>query len=634
MRVCELVVMVLVWVGLGWASVAVAGEGDDGGLIEYKVAAKEVGEGLKAELEEKCKKRVKKCLIEVVPITKTAGLSHDDLDLILLNVMDPLREFRFWASDDFRKQTKDRLQTLSIYDPGATMKFLRSGRGERYQLTCSLTQIKRENKVDLSCALAVMASIVYRKHAEFHHPDHIQAMREQADQREQERRAQEAAREKQQEEDARRTERMWNIIWIAGGALILALVCIGVLLAWKKTQKRRFLEALPRVKEQIQVHLERGQFIAAEELIRRALLAVPEDTELLGAGNRLQIVTQGDARKAEEAWVKVRWAKELHGRKREHELLPALAEMKALAPHNPELAEICTDLDRTRQALEREQALAPRFEEVELLRGQGKLAEAGQKVDRLLGEVPSSQRAAALAAGIKLDREESARRLAEGRDKLLQGRFSEAEQDFALALEKDRSLSEARHLVEDLARAKIDKGLKLVPRGAARAVHLCCQDTIGCGRELAEISIDDHLVSREHCTVSLRQGQVMVEDQGSKNGTFVRGERITSDTLQDGDELSLAEAHDFLCRIHKAGGAVQAVVLEGEVGAFVILQGRLPARLCCKELAPAGPDDELILLAREGRKSVLFHGKHGLVVLAPGKKVTIAGIDYYVEVLQ
>jgi pSer/pThr/pTyr-binding forkhead associated (FHA) protein len=51
-------------------------------------------------------------------------------------------------------------------------------------------------------------------------------------------------------------------------------------------------------------------------------------------------------------------------------------------------------------------------------------------------------------------------------------------------------------------------------------------------------------VSKHHCQVLLDRDQVVVEDLGSANGTYVNGRRIKRAPLRDGDELRLAE-HAF-----------------------------------------------------------------------------------------
>ncbi len=50
--------------------------------------------------------------------------------------------------------------------------------------------------------------------------------------------------------------------------------------------------------------------------------------------------------------------------------------------------------------------------------------------------------------------------------------------------------------------------------------------TIGRSEE-ADITLEDDRISRLHCTITLLDDVITVDDNGSKNGTFVNGERIT-----------------------------------------------------------------------------------------------------------
>jgi len=47
----------------------------------------------------------------------------------------------------------------------------------------------------------------------------------------------------------------------------------------------------------------------------------------------------------------------------------------------------------------------------------------------------------------------------------------------------------------------------------------------------------DEKVSRKHAKISMRQGQVLIEDLASRNGTIVNGARIRSVELKEGDQI-------------------------------------------------------------------------------------------------
>jgi len=52
--------------------------------------------------------------------------------------------------------------------------------------------------------------------------------------------------------------------------------------------------------------------------------------------------------------------------------------------------------------------------------------------------------------------------------------------------------------------------------------------------------VDAALVSRVHCRLTLTAAnQLVLEDLGSTNGTFVNGEKVSKVTLNDGDTLTI-----------------------------------------------------------------------------------------------
>jgi hypothetical protein len=61
--------------------------------------------------------------------------------------------------------------------------------------------------------------------------------------------------------------------------------------------------------------------------------------------------------------------------------------------------------------------------------------------------------------------------------------------------------------------------------------------------EEAVVWIDDPVVSRRHARIVIDQSGALLEDLGSRNGTFVRGERIkTSVALADEDLVTIGPA--------------------------------------------------------------------------------------------
>jgi DNA-binding winged helix-turn-helix (wHTH) protein len=60
----------------------------------------------------------------------------------------------------------------------------------------------------------------------------------------------------------------------------------------------------------------------------------------------------------------------------------------------------------------------------------------------------------------------------------------------------------------------------------------------------ALVFIDSKSVSRQHARITVREDEAEIEDLGSKNGTSLRGQRITRATsLRDGDDIALGSVH-------------------------------------------------------------------------------------------
>ncbi|MGP4019277.1 FHA domain-containing protein [Saccharopolyspora sp. 5N708] len=65
--------------------------------------------------------------------------------------------------------------------------------------------------------------------------------------------------------------------------------------------------------------------------------------------------------------------------------------------------------------------------------------------------------------------------------------------------------------------------------------------TIGRGRE-CDIVVDDITVSREHAELRRREGQYVLVDGGSLNGTYVNRLPVEAAELADGDEIWVGKA--------------------------------------------------------------------------------------------
>ncbi len=126
--------------------------------------------------------------------------------------------------------------------------------------------------------------------------------------------------------------------------------------------------------------------------------------------------------------------------------------------------------------------------------------------------------------------------------------------------------------------------------------------TIVIGRKsTADLRIPMAEVSRSHCEIFLSNGQLMLRDLNSSNGTFVNGQRVTKAALKAGDRVTIGPVV-FTVQIDGKPANITAAPLPGAAQARPTAPTRLqppaspaapPAESPAKK--PAADDDDLDL---------------------------------------
>jgi hypothetical protein len=150
---------------------------------------------------------------------------------------------------------------------------------------------------------------------------------------------------------------------------------------------------------------------------------------------------------------------------------------------------------------------------------------------------------------------------------------------------------------------------------------------IGRQSDLDLVLVED-MVSRKHARLTLRGGEVTIQDLGSTNGTFVNGERVKKARLSEGDRILI-------------GGSLMKLVLaepgSGEKTDIQILEG-LQAAEARQARQPAGmrgriedvPLPDLLQLLVSGKKAGLLSirdSAHEASVFIQGGRVAQCLVD-------
>jgi hypothetical protein len=141
---------------------------------------------------------------------------------------------------------------------------------------------------------------------------------------------------------------------------------------------------------------------------------------------------------------------------------------------------------------------------------------------------------------------------------------------------------------------------------------------IGRSSDLDMVLVED-MVSRKHAKISSHNGQVIIQDLGSTNGTFVNGEKIKRVRLREGDRILIGTSIIKLVTVDEAAAAEAASGEERSASPPPVPQPTMAPRRTTGARSMAGTIDEiplpdlLQLLSTSKKSGVLeIQGEQGL----------------------
>jgi len=135
------------------------------------------------------------------------------------------------------------------------------------------------------------------------------------------------------------------------------------------------------------------------------------------------------------------------------------------------------------------------------------------------------------------------------------------------------------------------------------------QLTLGRSRA-CDVALQDDQVSRQHARIELRQGEIRIRDLGSRNGTRVNGQRITSEVaLLDGDRIQLGSSSARLELEPLAAASGEGVDLRKPIEPLLAEAGALTALLPLYVDFLAAESPAAILRSAAGFAGRAFQGR-------------------------
>jgi DNA-binding response OmpR family regulator len=132
----------------------------------------------------------------------------------------------------------------------------------------------------------------------------------------------------------------------------------------------------------------------------------------------------------------------------------------------------------------------------------------------------------------------------------------------------------------------------------------------------SDIVVGDRLASRHHARVDRQHGQFVITDCGSRNGTFLNGQRISEpQVLRDGDELQIGLEFKALYVDPEATGALVTEVLVRGRGLWLD-QDRRETWVQGRKLVPPVSKAQFRLLALLQREPGRVYSRDEIVTAA------------------
>ena len=105
--------------------------------------------------------------------------------------------------------------------------------------------------------------------------------------------------------------------------------------------------------------------------------------------------------------------------------------------------------------------------------------------------------------------------------------------------------------------------------GAEHELELLQGELIVGRSSTCDLVLDDAKASRQHARLRVDGSSASVEDLGSRNGTFVNGERVASADLRPGDEIRIG---DMMLRLR--GAAADETGVAGGIEETIVVIDR------------------------------------------------------------
>jgi hypothetical protein len=363
--------------------------------------------------------------------------------------------------------------------------------------------------------------------------------------------------------------------------LILYILIVFIISLFQKHQIKKSKEYLLIEIEKREELVNNGHFVTALELADRYLKLFPDDTEIKAFRERLLDFTNNDPKKAQVAFVE---AKKLQLRIKKYEQEPGKAyltgdEKNALVPllqYNPDLDSSYKRLVSLEEKEQKREEFGPKFENVKKLFSNCQLKQAEQELLTLQNLYSGYSELVEYQKKLEQAQTKVKNKFSSVQDYINKGEIRKAKQTLDAVLKGFNDMPEALKLKREFEEATGKEHFILKPSGKEKEIELICKDEVIIGRAdidvIPDIEFADRRISRPHLRISIVDDNVIAEDLDSAGGSFINGEKIVSNSINDGDLLNLAKFIDLQIFIYRTeNDDVGGILLTGNSKNYLII---------------------------------------------------------------
>lgn len=382
----------------------------------------------------------------------------------------------------------------------------------------------------------------------------------------------------------------------------------------------------------------KGHYVAAYQLVEKYLRYFPNDSEAIAFKERLLDFTNGDPKKAQEAFVEAEKMKFRLKQAGENPLKATLSpgekeHLQALLPYHPELKSSYLALVSGEEKARHEQQLKEKTKALQQLLEAGKIYEARQLLRKTKQEGFESPETDHIEKEIN---EKTA--LAEEKwngfiQMLANGETASLKNNLIAILNEFPDFPAATAFHKQMLEATGKTRFLLKPQdNTGKTIAVLSGNTFILGRNdedrKPDIAFDDKRVSRQHCRISLSEGKPVVEDLGSTGGTYVNGDKISKRKLVTGDLLNLARLVDLdISLFNTKEGEVGGILLSAVNTGYLLLFSSVSFSVKKGTFSPGNPKYAFTLV----ENAILFTSREKAVFLNYGEKLNFNNHNYTVN---